>query len=181
MVRELMRPASWALCPREFCSRDLMRGEKSCEPLVPGGSHTVRELSINSFATPSIGLTCFVRSPSSLAKELSWRRALRPWISIVEVRSAETHYSVLGVPETATQGEIEQAYEKRTEAYRVLSDPNRRADYDRQLAKDRANPRTSLPHRPQSHEDFRTQVRLFRRSTGGFWRLSSLREASGIC
>lgn len=46
----------------------------------------------------------------------------------------ETYYSVLGIPETATQDQIEQAFRKRSEAYGVLSNPTQHSSYDQRLA-----------------------------------------------
>jgi curved DNA-binding protein CbpA len=81
-----------------------------------------------------------------------------------------THYSALGVSETATQTEIKRAYRallkkihpdtvvtlspelrriaegvtrEIVEAYSVLSDPNRRSEYDRELAERRRESRSS--------------------------------------
>jgi curved DNA-binding protein CbpA len=49
--------------------------------------------------------------------------------------SDDTYYTVLGVPETATQGEIEGRYRTFIEAYQVLSDPGQRSSYDQQRAR----------------------------------------------
>jgi len=51
--------------------------------------------------------------------------------------SDDTHYSVLGIPETATQGEIERRYQSFIEAYQVLSDSTQRSSYDQHLAQGR--------------------------------------------
>ena len=52
--------------------------------------------------------------------------------------SHDTYYTVLGIPETATQDEINRAYMNFTEAYHVLSDSTQRLSYDQQLAQHRS-------------------------------------------
>jgi curved DNA-binding protein CbpA len=47
--------------------------------------------------------------------------------------SDETYYTVLGISETATQDEIDRAYQNFIEAYHVLSDSTQRSSYDQQL------------------------------------------------
>jgi DnaJ-class molecular chaperone len=49
-----------------------------------------------------------------------------------------TYYAVLGIPETATQDEINRAYLNLTEAHRVLSNSSQRLSYDQQLAQQRS-------------------------------------------
>ncbi len=48
-----------------------------------------------------------------------------------------TYYAVLGLSETATQDEIDQAFRSFVEAYELLSDPAQRSSYDQQLAQHR--------------------------------------------
>ncbi len=48
-----------------------------------------------------------------------------------------TYYTVLGIPETATKGEIDRAYRSFVEAYQVLSDTTQRSSYDQHLAQQR--------------------------------------------
>ncbi len=48
--------------------------------------------------------------------------------------SDETHYTVLGISEAATQDEIERRYREFIAAYHVLSDSTQRTSYDQQLA-----------------------------------------------
>jgi hypothetical protein len=48
-----------------------------------------------------------------------------------------TYYSLLGIPEYVAKDEIERAYGKVSEAYRVLSDPTQRSSYDQHLAQQR--------------------------------------------
>jgi curved DNA-binding protein CbpA len=47
--------------------------------------------------------------------------------------SDDTHYTILGITETATQDEINRAYRSFIEAYQVLSDSTQRSSYDQQL------------------------------------------------
>jgi hypothetical protein len=54
-----------------------------------------------------------------------------------ETMSDDTHYTVLGISETATQYEIDRAHRSLIEAYDVLSDSTRRSSYDQQLAQHR--------------------------------------------
>lgn len=90
--------------------------------------------------------------------------------------SGVTYYNVLGIPETATEGEIKRAYrrlirqihpdkfpnssphrksaaEKRSgeviEAYYVLSDSAQRSSYDQQLARHRQQPAEAPPPQQQ--------------------------------
>ncbi|MBI3474451.1 MAG: hypothetical protein HY010_01870 [Acidobacteria bacterium] len=51
--------------------------------------------------------------------------------------SADTYYAVLGIPETATQDEIQQAYRDFVRAFGVLSDSAQRLTYDQELAQRR--------------------------------------------
>jgi curved DNA-binding protein CbpA len=51
--------------------------------------------------------------------------------------SDKTHYTVLGISETATQEEIDREYRKFVEAYHVLSDSSQRSSYDQRLAQHR--------------------------------------------
>jgi hypothetical protein len=60
-------------------------------------------------------------------QELRWR----------ETMSDETYYTALGIPETATQDEIDRAHRNFIEAYHVLSDSTQRLSYDQQLAQRR--------------------------------------------
>lgn len=48
--------------------------------------------------------------------------------------SDDTYYTVLRIPETATQGEIERRHREFIAAYHVLSDSTQRLSYDQQLA-----------------------------------------------
>jgi curved DNA-binding protein CbpA len=62
------------------------------------------------------------------------------------------YYTVLSLPETATQAEIEQKYSELNAAYRVLSDSTLRSSYDQLLALQREQrPSVTSPSRP-SHE-----------------------------
>jgi molecular chaperone DnaJ len=90
----------------------------------------------------------------------------------------EDHYALLGVPRSATRAELRRAYrllalqlhpdragygstmmfQRVAEAYRVLSDPVSRAEYDRQLSAAEAPPTRPLPgtdgrHRPIRRDD----------------------------
>jgi curved DNA-binding protein CbpA len=51
--------------------------------------------------------------------------------------SDETHYTVLGISEAATQDEIDRRYRNLIEAYHVLSDSTQRSSYNQQLAQHR--------------------------------------------
>jgi curved DNA-binding protein CbpA len=51
--------------------------------------------------------------------------------------SERTYYTILGISETATQDEIDRAYQSVAEAYWVLSDSTERSSYDQQLAQRR--------------------------------------------
>jgi len=54
-----------------------------------------------------------------------------------ETMSDDTHYTVLGISETATQDEIDRAYRNLIDSYHVLSDSTQRSSYDQQLAQHR--------------------------------------------
>jgi len=62
--------------------------------------------------------------------------------------SADTYYAVLGIPETATQDEIQQAYRDFVQAFGVLSDSAQRLTYDQQLEQRR---KQDAPAPPQLH------------------------------
>lgn len=82
--------------------------------------------------------------------------------------SDETHYTVLGIPETATQGEIERRYRNFIEAYQVLSDSTQRSSYDQMVARQRqqnvpapAVPLKAAPIPGLSIDNFDKQIPLF--------------------
>jgi curved DNA-binding protein CbpA len=60
----------------------------------------------------------------------------------------ETHYTALGISETATHDEINRAYQNFIEAYQVLSDSNQRSSYDQQLAQHRQQNAAARPPQP---------------------------------
>jgi curved DNA-binding protein CbpA len=64
--------------------------------------------------------------------------------------SDDTYYTVLGIPETATQGEIERRYRGVVAAYQVLSDSTQRSSYDQQLALYRLRNAPVLPLPPKA-------------------------------
>lgn len=59
--------------------------------------------------------------------------------------SADTYYTVLGIPETATQDKIQQAYRDFVQAFGVLSDSAQRLTYDQQLAQRRKQDAAATP------------------------------------
>jgi curved DNA-binding protein CbpA len=69
--------------------------------------------------------------------------------------SDKTYYTVLGISETATQDEIDRAYQNFIEAYHVLSDPTQRSSYDRQLAERRGQSPPSTTEPPEAAPTFR--------------------------
>ncbi len=64
--------------------------------------------------------------------------------------SDDTYYTVLGIPETATQGEIERSYRGVVAAYHVLSDSTQRSSYDQQLALYRQRNAAASPSPPKA-------------------------------
>jgi curved DNA-binding protein CbpA len=62
--------------------------------------------------------------------------------------SDETHYTVLGISEAATQDEIDRRYRNLIEAYHVLSDSTQRSSYDQQLAQHRQQNAAARPPQP---------------------------------
>jgi len=79
--------------------------------------------------------------------------------------SDDTYYTVLGIPETARQGEIERRYRSFIEAYQVLSDSTQRSSYDHQLARHRQQNApepspTAFPTPSLFWDDFPRQIRL---------------------
>jgi hypothetical protein len=64
--------------------------------------------------------------------------------------SDDTYYTVLGIPETATQGEIERRFQEFIAAYRVLSDSTQRSSYDQQLAQGGQQNVPSSPASPKA-------------------------------
>jgi curved DNA-binding protein CbpA len=68
--------------------------------------------------------------------------------------SDETYYTVLGISETATQDEIDRAYQNSIEAYHVLSDPTQRSSYDRQLAEHQRQKLPALTEPPEAAPTF---------------------------
>ena len=64
--------------------------------------------------------------------------------------SDETHYTVLGISEAATQDEIDRRYRNLIEAYHVLSDLTQRTSYDQQLAQGCQQNAPSSPAPPKA-------------------------------
>ena len=71
-----------------------------------------------------------------------------------------TYYTVLGLPETATQSEIERKYRELNTAYLVLSDLTLRSTYDQLLAQHRKQRASVTPRSRSSYEPEHSDLQL---------------------